>query len=348
MLNRHDYSVEDMLLDESFVLYCLGLSQEAESDWTSWLQENPAQAANAEAARRLLFLLGIRPSTTEKEIAFAELRAAIAALKADTADVPAVKKQTAARLVLGQWAAGIAAAFLLVAAGFYWHKWTAPAMESGVLAYESYSTGDGERRQIELADGSAVILNSNSSLRIPSSYNRQERSLEVKGEAFFEVAKDPAKPFIVNNHQLAVQALGTIFKVRAYDFEPAIRVALMEGKVSLHDRLTRQAPYMLAPGDWLMVNRNDRSVQRGTFNPEDEQLWREGWLVFKDASLQEIADKLQYWYGMKVNLLTQPAKPIHFYGEFVNRSLPDVLKAIAYVNNIRIDQDRQQITILAK
>ncbi len=346
MLNKRDYSIEDLLLDDSFVHYCLDTRPEAVAAWEEWLAENPDQSVKLEAARKMLFSLGIRLSPEEKEEQFAQLKAAVEAMRNGGARQEPEKRL---RPVAGffRWAAGIAAAVLLIATGFYWHKLTAPVTEqAGVLAYERYNTGDGERKRIELADGSAVILNSNSSLRIPASYNRKDRQLELEGEALFEVAKDAARPFTVHNNQLDVQALGTVFKVRAYGFEPAIRTALLEGKVKLDDRRTKRPSRFLAPGEWLQVAGADRSVEAGTFDLEEERLWQEGRLIFRDASLEEIGRKLQYWYGMEVRLQAHPGKAVHFNGEFMNRSLEEVLKAIAYVNNLRCSINNQQITIL--
>ncbi|GAO44202.1 FecR family protein [Flavihumibacter petaseus] len=357
MADQRDYSIEELLLDDSFVHYCLDSDEAAVAHWEQLLAADPAQQSKAAVARRMLFALGIRLTKEQKSVEFAKLRAAVEAIAANELQQNGLPLPDSSmppltpvrRLPLLRWMTVAAAACLLLFAGYQWHKWQSRTDENNaVLAFEKYVTGNGERRHIELADGSAVVLNSNSELRIPLNYNRADRQLQLEGEAMFEVAKDATRPFVVNNNALTVKALGTVFKVRAYNFEPFIRTALLEGRVQLDDQQQQHEPAILSPGQWVSVDRTSRKQSSGTFAVEDEFQWLNGQLTFRDASLGEIAEKLQYWFGMEVIIRAKPTRPIHFNGEFVNRQLDEVLKAIAYVNNLRYSINDKQVTILDK
>jgi len=347
MTNRRDHSIEDLLLDDSFVHFCLDTDDEATETWRTWLTANPDQQPKADAARRLLFSLGIRISREEKAIEFEKLKKAIRNLQNGQAE-QAIRER-AAVTPLWRWIGGAAAAMLLLFTGYQMREYMSGHNEPaiGTLAYETYSTHNGERKNIQLTDGSTVMLNSNSTLKIPVTYNRENRMLDLQGEALFDVAKDPQRPFTVIADEVAVQAVGTSFKVRAYGFEPGIRTALMEGKVKVDDQRKPSEPIIMTPGQSIYIDRSSRTTQRSSFDPVEEEVWKSGALLFSNASLDEIGQKLQYWYGMEVVINAKPSSPIHFNGEFVQKELNEVLKAISYVTGLKCSVDGKRIMILS-
>lgn len=350
MTNRRDHSIEDLLLDDSFVHFCLDTDDQAAEDWRAWLSANPDQQPKADAARRLLFSLGIRITREEKEIEFEKLKQAIRNLQNGQAEqIVQDSKERRAVMPLWKWIGGVAAALLLLFTGYQVRMYMSDGDQTatGTIAYETYSTQNGQRKNIQLTDGSTVVLNSNSTLKIPVTYNRKNRVLDLQGEALFDVAKDPQRPFIVTADEVSVQAVGTSFKVRAYGFEPGIRTALMEGKVKVADQRKSSSPVIMTAGQSIYIDRASRVIQQNGFDPNEEEVWKSGVLLFSNASLDEIGKKLQYWYGMEVVINARPSSPIHFNGEFVQKDLNEVLKAISYVTGLKCSVNGKQIMILS-
>ena len=357
MNNYRNYSIEDLLLDDSFVHYCLETEQAAVEQWTSWLIANPDQESKLKAARKLLFSLGIRISAEEKIVEFNKLKTAIEALRSSEASTlvnyqdpsKSPAKNPAKTFSLFRIAASVAAACLLVFLGYWLNTTITPADQANQrLAYEIVRTGNGERKSVELIDGSTVLLNSNSTIKIPIDYNRNRRDLQLEGEALFEVAKNAGKPFLVKAAQTEVEALGTIFKVRSYSFENFVQTSLLEGKVSVIQSNRPSSLHYLGPGMQSTYFANADTSDLTSFNIATEEKWRNGELVFQNASFSQIQQTLQYWFGMEVELQGKPAKPILFNGKFSNKSLEDVMKAIAYVNNLSYTINDKQITIISK
>ncbi len=350
------YSTEDFLLDDSFVRYCLQANEQDVQFWENWIQQNPAKELEIAAARKLLFSLGLRLSPADKNKEFQKLKKliqeSILKEKSATRQTQAVVIEMPQRSRFWRWSAIAAAACLLLFAG-YALKWLADlngtTNTNTVLAYTVYSSSAGERKTLELADGSSVILNSNSTLKIPSDFNVEKRNLQLTGEAFFDVAKNKEKPFIVSSKNISVKALGTSFKVRSYDFDTAMRVALLEGKVDVKSFANdHHFSQLLLPGEEAGINAVSANIVKSRFNISAENNWKEDKLIFRDASLPEIAQQLEYWYGLKVNLEIANAKKVRFNGEFFNTDINKVLAAITYVNKLTYSLNNKEITIISK
>ena len=351
-----EYSTEDFLLNDSFVRYCLQANERDIQFWENWKQQIPAKEHEIAEARKLLFSLGLRLSPAEKNREFQKLKKliqeSIAKENSTTRHERAVVVDMPQRNRVWKWMAIAGAACLLLFAG-YGLKWLADANAAKnagtVLAYTVYSSNAGERKTLELVDGSSVILNSNSTLKIPSDFNVEKRNLQLTGEAFFDVAKNKEKPFIVSSKNISVKALGTSFKVRYYDFDTAMRVALLEGKVDVKSYVNNNHyTQLLLPGEEVSINAVSANMFKSRFDIALERDWKEDRLIFRDASLTEIAQQLEYWYGLKVNLVTTNTKKIRFNGEFFNKDIEKVLDAITYVNKLSYSLNNKEITIISK
>ena len=132
---------------------------------------------------------------------------------------------------------------LLLAAGVY----TYSLVRKPAIAWVEKHTRPGEQRRLQLADGSVVWLNAGSRLRYPAAFARPQREVFLEGEAFFEVARDPKKPFLIHAGQSTTRVLGTSFSVRSYAREPAVVVVVVT--VAFSAGQTGQT-VTLRPGTW--------------------------------------------------------------------------------------------------
>jgi len=155
-------------------------------------------------------------------------------------------------------------------------------------------TDRGQQYQLMLPDGTQVWLNAASILRFPTSFDGQDhREVSLEGEAYFEVAKQENKPFVVVTNDQRIQVFGTHFNVNSYPDEEATRTTLLEGSVGINNLL------VLKPGDQAKTDRNGHS-QVTRVNTAHAVAWRDGYFEFQDENIFQIMRKLSRWYDVDV------------------------------------------------
>ena len=157
----------------------------------------------------------------------------------------------------------------------------------------------GQKAKIELPDGTTIWLNSGSQIRYSSGFNKKGREVELKGEAFFDVAKNPKKPFFVNTSSLAIEVTGTRFNVNAYTDEPDVETALVEGKVKVILKSEKDA-YQLSPGKILTYSKALHQVSSSVLNEEVTTAWKDNRLIFVNDNFSKLAKKIEKWYNVEV------------------------------------------------
>ena len=181
--------------------------------------------------------------------------------------------------------------------------------------------------KLQLADGTRVYLNSATDLRYPVAFTGPERRVYLKGEAYFEVAKDVEHPFIVVTDDVQVRVYGTSFNVNTLGAD-GVRTVLVEGKVGIRGQdLDRE--YVLKPNELAFYDRNSRDMKIETVDPDLYTLWRKGIFVFERETLENIMNTLSLWYDMEVFFQSESAKQLHFSGHMKRYGqIEDILHAI--------------------
>lgn len=199
-----------------------------------------------------------------------------------------------------------------------------PKIESQISSIVK-ETLNGQKSTITLPDGSIVYLNSGSRISYQSNYNDSIRYIELQGQAFFDVFKDKTKPFIVRCRGLEVEALGTSFDVNSYNVK-SIQVSLVTGKVKLQiPEMPEKASFTLNPGEYSIVNNEYDITEKGNFDTYEVLAWKEGRLIFKDESLDEIIPKLELWYAVQIDNQTTRLSLKHFNSTFEKENLDNIL-----------------------
>jgi len=157
----------------------------------------------------------------------------------------------------------------------------------------------GQKAKLELPDSSTVWLNSGSRIRYSSGFNKKDRAVELTGEAFFEVHKDKGKPFVVHTPFLDVQVTGTRFNVNAYDDEPVVETALVEGSVNLTLK-DRNKKFKLTPGNVLSYSKRSKEISSSKLNEEATISWKENRLIFINDDFSKLVRKMEKWFDVKV------------------------------------------------
>lgn len=150
---------------------------------------------------------------------------------------------------------------------------------------------------IQLNDGTKVWLNADSELVFPSAFTGDERLISVKGEAFFEVAKDPSKAFIVEVNGTRIEALGTAFNINSHLKEGLVKTILTEGKLKVS---VGSKSSIIEEGYATMSTAENIMVQKADM--EEALAWKEGYFYFKNKGLEEILGEISRWYDVKLEL----------------------------------------------
>jgi ferric-dicitrate binding protein FerR (iron transport regulator) len=167
-----------------------------------------------------------------------------------------------------------------------------------------------------LADGSRVWLNAGSSITFPVAFIGKERKVAITGEAYFEVAHDASKPFVVARGETSVQVLGTHFNVNAYEDEEDIKVTLLQGAVKVSN--SNQSA-VIKPGQQARVVRNAKPEISNDVDLEKVMAWKNGQFNFEDADLPTVLRQLARWYDLEV--VYQGAVPERAFGGKMQRDL---------------------------
>ena len=167
------------------------------------------------------------------------------------------------------------------------------------LTYNTLQTTRGSQYKIILADGTKIWLNSASSLRYPTVFAGPARSVELNGEAYFEVAHNKRCPFrVLSNHQL-IEVLGTHFNVNCYADEAKTKTTLIEGMVKVANRDTKSI-VVLKPGQQSVISPDAQTVLVKNVNAEDAVAWKNGYFMFSNESVSTIMREISRWYNVDV------------------------------------------------
>lgn len=201
--------------------------------------------------------------------------------------------------------------------------------QATAAAYHTLSVPRSGQYQLQLADGTRVWLNAASSITFPTSFQGDKRTVSITGEAYFEVAKNPSKPFIVQANQMYITVLGTHFNINAYSDEPDTRTTLLEGAVSV---TAGQHMTVLTPGQQVRLDKNNALTVANDVDVEDVIAWKNGYTVFENADIETIMRQVSRWYNVEVVFEGNMPKR-HFAGTISRKSsLPDLLKILEFEN----------------
>ncbi len=181
--------------------------------------------------------------------------------------------------------------------------------------YNTMSTPRGRQFQLTLPDGSQVWLNSASSVTYPTVFNGTERNVEITGEAYFEIAADKKKPFIVSKGNMQVKVLGTHFNVNAYDDEADIKVTLLEGSVKISNSTDSR---QMQPGQQATVipGSDPESIKINNSADTDQVMaWKNGFFNFEGVTLTELMRQIARWYDIEVIFEPNAPRNAEFAGK---------------------------------
>lgn len=248
-----------------------------------------------------------------------------------------------------------AALFFIVGIGIFSYHKHMVAAASGNMPIRARI---GERKSLMLPDGSSVVLNAGSTLTMADGFNTNSRKISLSGEAYFEVAKNVDLPFVIHTSSMDIKVLGTSFNVRAYPDEARDITSLITGKievtVSNGDGKSKAKEYYLQPLQKIVISKNGSGIALSNGNTAGSQgkpslridslrvsqlvdqipetAWTENKLFFDAESLDQVMEKIERWYGVRVQLDNKAIENLHFTGSYQNESLDEVMQALTLSN----------------
>ncbi|HEX5027024.1 MAG TPA: FecR domain-containing protein [Agriterribacter sp.] len=359
-MNYTAFGIEDLILDESFQNYCLAANEEDLAFWTQWIKQNPGKSAMVNQAKALyLSLIGNHSAEqfladkkdferiVEKHLSNEPQEEAII-VQPDFSEKPVGKKVWIYAAAIAATVAGILF--------FATRNDDTPIQNHPQEAQLKYNSTEvskpGERKSIQLPDGSKVMLNAGSTINIAKDFNTASRELTLVGEAFFDVAHDAGRPFIIHTSTMDIKVLGTIFNVRAYPGDKTSETSLLKGSVEVTVRNKEKKKIFLHPNEKIILPNNvdgDPEKQNKkifdklaandhfkitglTYNKTDSTLtevsWTENRLAFSDNSFETIAAELERWYNITISFTDEKVKQYRFTATFDQKNIEQVLQAL--------------------
>lgn len=241
------------------------------------------------------------------------------------------------------WQIAACITLLLGAATFYYLNTDSKNNQNNsAVAYREIKTLKGQKLTITLPDGTIVWLNSESVLRFPESFKGHSRELKFSGEAYFSVAKDASKPFIISTEKTKVQVLGTKFNLRAMATETATTVVVEEGKIQFSGAPGQQQLTLTANKRGVFETKGAiPSMQTDEVYAPKYMAWKNGELLMDNLTIEEVAEMLERWYNVKIKINRPELSRERYTGSFKNASLQKVLKSMSFAVKFSYKQNGQ-------
>lgn len=201
--------------------------------------------------------------------------------------------------------------------------------------FNTIYTPRGGEYSLVLSDGTKVWLNADSQLSYPVKFIGQTRKVNLKGEAYFEVAHNPQSPFIVELKNSSVEALGTSFNIRSYSDEAVTATTLVEGKVKV---VIENNQAILEPGNQAIFFDQGETIEVKNVDPQIFTSWKDGLFIFRKRSMNEIFCSLSKWYDFEVVYENPELKALHFSGDLEKyQTITTHLQMIEMTTHIRFE-----------
>ena len=214
----------------------------------------------------------------------------------------------------------------------------------GAGEYAEIYVPKGERTQMMFQDGTKVYINSDSYMRYPRKFGISERTVELKGEAYFVVVKNKNRPFVVNLNGPSIRVLGTSFNVEAYPENDDIKVNLDEGRINL--KLLSDVEVPVSPGECVVYNKNTKSyrVNRNT-DTGASSVWKSNVISFKDTTLDEVFSRLGRWYNVDFEVEDDIPSDLHITLVSRHTLIEKVLEDLVKISPLSFRYDEQSAKV---
>ncbi len=222
---------------------------------------------------------------------------------------------------------------------------------------------NGSKTRVLLPDGTTVWLNAGSKLTYGRDFGGTSREVDLAGEGFFDVAKDPERPFTIRTSRMNIRVLGTRFNLRAYPNDKSAEATLIQGSIEVSLSSRPQERFVLKPNEKIVVRDSDTAttgdpqparepimaIRHLQYEPADSSLaetsWMDNKLVFTDETFAEVALKMERWYNIPIRFSDPETARLRFTGSFEKESVEQALRAMSITAPFRYNIKDNEIII---
>jgi transmembrane sensor len=362
LLPKDNFTVEELICNESFQQYCLGSSLESQIIWQEFIQTHSGRLTDFEEAKHIVHLLSAKQGNKHHQLQ--ELKSGLQQ-RETLNNLLAQPKDHQLAIVSSQKSKfiykyiSIAAAItvaLLISIYFIIGPYNGAVKTSFTAGAKPETSSNSQlRKTIILSDGTVVTLAANSAVRLSDDFSAIKRELWITGEAFFDVQHDKQHPFIVHTPLNDVRVLGTVFNIKAYSNK--VETSLISGSVRVDLKDKPGHSILLKPYQKLITTNgaansgkeftNSNAVitiavnRKGAAVPQ-EILWVANRLEIENEPLASIAEKLQAWYGIEITINDEAVKQYRYSGIFESETILKTLEALqlSYPFTFKTEQNR--------
>lgn len=334
-----DDTVKELLTNEHFVNWVRSEDDSKNQYWIDWLAKNPEKKKAFQEAQQLVRSMKyedvFKMSDSDDEDLYYSLRRHFLHSHDHK---PKVR----------YWLSGAAASFLLIAGlvVYFMFYEKAEKVDSPPYKLVEKSTEYGTKLTVTLPDGSTVKLNAGSYLSFRTPFRPDAREVTLVGEAYFEVTKDLAKPFIVKTKSVETTVLGTAFNVSAYEDDDLVNVALVTGMVKVNIiHPLQKIEKILNPLEMMIFSKEHEKVTVKNFDVEQVTGWKDQVIYFEKESLPKVVDILEKWYGVEIIISNPKGRKWNYTGKFKGKSLEHVLLRMSYTEGFTYKIENNKVTI---
>lgn len=365
------YTTEDFVLDPSFKKWVLQPNAASNLYWEDLLVKNPSKYKEAKEARAIILRLNTNTQPKMSDTELSDLwkdidskMSEVVGEKVSPKDIRVIPLNSLSTFerVRPNTPSGFrfidsfgyrVASILLIAfsLGFMYSLLfsdsVVPVTNTPVVDMVEHRTVPGVKSHLTLSDGSQVILNSGSKLTYAKNFEAERREVYLEGEAFFNVAKDSTRPFVVSSRDTKTTALGTSFNVRAYEGE-SLDVSLLTGKVVVSRGGEAEEGVVLNPGEALRIDAKNGPFTKSDFDQDLVIGWTKKWIIFQKTPLVEAIRVLENWYGVQLQIARQPRDRVLLSGRFQDETLENVLEGLKFSARFDFTIDKEDVKIIFK
>lgn len=331
MSDYQSFTAADLLADESFVNYLLRQNEADQARWEAIIASGGVPA-------------GVFREATDL---FHTLRTQGAAKATPTAaDLHKLKQlmnrgntTTKVRAITRWWPAAAAAILVIVAATWFLQPESQSARQ--INNFVAFAATDQHIQKVTLPDGSTVMLNGNSSVSLSPGFNQQKREVLLKGTAFFQVARNPDKPFTVISGDVSTTALGTSFYIHQSSNQAPTTVSLLTGKVRVE--VAGQSPIHLVPYE-QGVYHTKKELVKTTFDNNMLVNWTKGMVIFNNANWDQVKNTIEDFFDKQL-IIGHGKKDISFTGAFKADQLESILSSLEFTYDLKYTINNQTVNI---
>lgn len=365
MKRYENFQIEDFVCDDDFIGWCLQPSKASDTFWNNWIKTNPSKKELLVSAKQLVLDL----HDIEKEEHQQNFEQQIWENITHSIDQ---KGNTKANKGHRQTWIGIAATLLFLIGSWGIYQWTntQQSIDKPITTWINFENNQGIIKTIQLADGSTIQLEPYSSLKYPTTFSSDQREVFLQGEAFFDIARDTLKPFLVYANETITKVLGTSFTIKAFEGEKTVEVAVKTGKVAVYAKVAsdeqNEKPKQLlvqADKDILLPVPNKKLEvtpnQRVVFDKQEAEMVKKvvvkpevitkvenlPQFEFNDASVVKVFEALELAYGIDLTYDTATLATCTITTKLGQETLFEKLTIISLALDLSFEEQDASIVI---